>query len=258
MKVLVRLAAVLAALPAPGVALPGLDCAYREPRDATVDAAGAKEIRIVARAGFLRVEGRSGLTEVRAQGTACADTESLLDQIRLSATRSGDRVRIEVEIPENRGFWDHDARLDLSMEVPDTVPLVVRDSSGPLELRGVASAEIEDSSGEMVILDVAGNLTVDDSSGEIEIARIGGSIRLQDSSGEIDIREVGGSVDIVQDSSGDIDIAGVGGNVLIRRDSSGGIDVRDVEGDFTVEHDGSGGIRHRNVKGAVQIPERHR
>ena len=246
--------ACLAASPA----LAGNDCRYDEPREATVEAKGAKSVRIIAKAGTLRIEGRSGLEEVRVRGTACASKERLLDDVRLEAERSGDVVRVEAIIPDNRSFWRSSSRLDLTIEVPDSVALRVRDSSGSTDIRGVGELSLKDSSGSIFIEDVAGNIEVDDSSGEIEIVGAERDVRVEDSSGEIDIREVGGSVDIVQDSSGEIDISKVEGSVLVRRDSSGSIYVRDVGGDFTVERDGSGSIRYRDVKGRVDIPKKKR
>ncbi len=250
------LAALAAAL---CIASPALadDCRYEDLLEKTIDAKGATRIRIDAAAGYLRIVGRPGLEEVRVKGTACASKKTLLEDIRLSAKRSGSEVRIEAEI--TRGgfnlFGDGNARLDLEIEVPDSVPLDVKDSSGSIDVVGVAALDIDDSSGEITIEGVAGKLDVDDSSGSIVVSDVEGDIRLEDSSGDITIESVGGSVDIIEDSSGSIDISKVKGSVLIRRDGSGSISVSDIDGDFTVERDGSGTISHRDVGGRVNIPD---
>ncbi len=44
------------------------------PRAARINATGARLARIEARAGSLRIEGRAGLTEIQARGTARASS----------------------------------------------------------------------------------------------------------------------------------------------------------------------------------------
>ena len=65
--------------------------AYTAPRNAVVDAAGAKGIEVEAAAGSLRVEGKPGLRQVRVTGTARASSQQLLNDINLIAERRGDR-----------------------------------------------------------------------------------------------------------------------------------------------------------------------
>ena len=248
-------ALLAAALLVAAVSVVADDCDYTDPREAVIDAAGATLIAIDAAAGSLRVEGRDGLTEVRASGEACASRKSLLEDIRIETRRTGDTVRIIAEMPTS--LRSGNARLDLVVEVPADIPLDVEDSSGEMKIRHVAALEINDSSGEIVVEDVTGDLRIrEDSSGEIEVIGVTGNVHIEeDSSGEIDIRKVGGSVIIDEDSSGEIDVADVEGDVIVHRDSSGSISVRNVGGDFTVDHDGSGDIRHQEVAGRVSIPE---
>src|SRR5687768_15041427 len=72
---------------------------HTAPRNATVDAAGARLVRVDARAGELRVTGVEGLREVRIRGTARASDRDDLDDIRLTAERRGDVVEVRVDIP---------------------------------------------------------------------------------------------------------------------------------------------------------------
>jgi hypothetical protein len=245
-------------------------CRVSETRQDEVDAAGATLVRVDAKAGSLKIMGEAGLDEVQARGTACAENQSALEKVQLRADRSGDEVRVVVEMPEGRGSG---GALDLELRVPEGLAIDVRDSSGETEIDGVASLVLEDGSGEIDVTDVAGDVRIRDGSGEIDLIDVGGDVSIHDGSGEIEIRDVEGSVvledgsgeievedvrgnvTVEDDSSGGIEISGVGKNVLIRRDSSGGIRVEDVGGDFTVEKDGSGGIEHEGVKGKVDIPD---
>jgi hypothetical protein len=227
---------VMAFLASAGTAGAGWsDCSHRSPREATVKTNGARRIRVIARAGDLKIQGRAGASTVAVHGTACSSRESGLDEIKLIAERRGDEIHVEASMPDE--WFGGARRLDLSLEVPSSLPLDVDDSSGSVEIRDVAALEIEDSSGELRIENVAGAVTVRDGSGEIVI-------------------DGAGSVVIADDGSGSVRISGVKGSVVVQDDGSGSIEVSDVGGDFAVEHDGSGGITHDGVRGTVRIPRR--
>ena len=212
------------------------DCSHRADREASLDTAGVRSVRIDAGAGELRVEGRTGQTRVEATGVACASTEQILGQIRLTARREGNVIVVKAEIPDGdqRG-WNDQARLDMTVIVPRMLPLDIDDGSGSATVAHVGPTTIQDGSGELTVTDVVGDLRIEDGSGSIEVEKVTGNVRLNDGSGSIDVREVSGSVTVDDDGSGSIDVAA-------------------VKGDFTVSHDGSGGISHRNVAGQVRIP----
>ena len=229
------------------VALPSAARAqdYDEPRNATVNAAGATSLKIDARAGQLRVTGRADITEVRVRGTARASSRGLLADIKLEAVRNGNEVTVRAVMPESRDSrdrdWNDQALLDLVIEAPATLAL-----------------DIEDSSGDMTVEGVAAKMRIQDSSGNIRVRDAGNDVWIGDSSGGIDIRGVKGSVEIDEDSSGEIEIYDVTGSVHVGRDSSGSINVSRVGGDFVVEHDGSGSIEYDGVKGKVDVPQKDR
>ena len=231
---------------------------YTDPRSATVDAEGARSIFVEARAGLLRIQGRSGISSVRVTATAFASRREWLDDIRLVARREGDEVRIVADVPEVHGpsFGDNARGLDLIIEVPNTIPLEVEDGSGEAEVRGVAELEMTDGSGELTIDDIGGPVRVIDGSGELEIRNVRGDVWVRDGSGEIRIRDVTGSLVVDDDGSGEINADGIRGSVRVVEDGSGSIHVGDVGGDFIVEHDGSGSISFDNVKGSVRVPRR--
>ena len=229
---------------------------YDEPRTARVDARGASRIVIIAKSGWLRVEGKAGTTEVVAEGTAKAPRKDFLDQIKLTGTRQGDVVRIEVEMPDmkNRNWdtnWDSGPALDLTVTVPNNIPVEVEDSSGELRIMGTAALDLDDGSGQIEISDIGGALRVRDGSGSLEIQNVRGDVTIDDGSGEIDVRDVTGSVTL-RDGSGSITARGVGGSVRVERDGSGGIRVVDVEGDLTV-NSGKRGVSYSGVKGKVRV-----
>jgi hypothetical protein len=230
---------------------------YDEPRTARVDARGASRIVIVGRAGWLRVEGKPGTTEVVAEGTARAPRKDLLDGIKLTGTREGDIVRVVVEMPDMKhrdwdSNWDSGPALDLTVTVPANIPIEIEDSSGDLRVMGTAALDVDDNSGGVEIRDVTGALRVRDGSGELEIVNVQGDVSIEDGSGEIDVRDVTGSV-TVRDGSGSINARGVGGTVHVVRDGSGGIRVVDVGGDLIVERSRKKGVSYSGVKGKIRV-----
>ena len=236
-------------------ALQGEDCRYTEPREATVDVAGAARVVVTAGSGSLEVVGRPGLRQARIRGKACASDRDLLADIKLSATRDGNELRIRAN-DQDHSFRNREyARLDVVIEVPAGIDADIEDGSGELDLSALGAVVLNDGSGSISGEDLAG-IDIEDGSGEIVLRNIKGNVRIEDGSGEIDLRDVQGKVDI-RDSSGEITLFKVLRDVLIS-DSSGSIEVDEVGGNFTVRSDGSGGISHSGVKGAVDIPSKKR
>lgn len=238
---------------------------YTSPRNADIDARGARSARVEAGAGSLRIEGQPGLTQVRVRGTARAGRKSRLDVIRLVAERRGDVVFIKVVMPDNRsGLWDmvngdgQNMVLDLVIEVPTSLVLDVEDGSGEAQFRNTGALTLEDGSGNIDVRSANGSVRITDGSGNILIDGVDGNVRVDDGSGEIRGNNITGDFVIGADGSGNIDVRGVGGTVRVEADGSGNIDVGRVAGDFVVVSDGSGSIRHETVKGNVRIPDRKR
>jgi hypothetical protein len=251
------------------------ECKFTAGRSGKVSVAGATRVEIRAGAGDLKVMGKRGAGEVSATGRACASAQELLDQVQLKITREGDVIHVDVQMPDLSvvKLSNAYATLDLTVDLPDNLPLVAIDSSGDAKFQRLASADISDTSGDLTIEDVAGDLKVRDSSGDLEVERVAGNLQLEDSSGDIEVEGVQGNVivnadssgsmtlhhigkgvHIVQDSSGDIDIVDVKGNVDIDSDSSGTVDVRQVGGNFTLSNKGSGDIKTADIHGSVSLP----
>jgi hypothetical protein len=247
------------------VSAPAAEAQWRDevtaPRSARANAAGARMAEIDARAGALRIEGRAGLTEVQARGTARASSRALLERVRLTVERRGDVVYVTVEIPEMRGDWgddDEHASLDLIVEVPKTLALDVEDTSGELEIRGVGQLDLDDNSGDATIEDVGGRLRVHDGSGELRIRDVRGDVTLEDGSGGVHLNTIRGSVTVDRDGSGGFEAENVTGSIRIASKGSGSVDVAHVGGDFVVDRKGTGSIGHRDVRGRVEVPDRDR
>lgn len=244
-------------LAAPAVLAWG-ECAHERKIDQVLDLAGSEELAILAAAGDLEVRGGDGEQAV-IRGRLCVSEEAWLDEARV-VTSSGKRAEIAVELPETSGWSLTGGRyawLDLDIRVPAGIALDVSDSSGDVEIEGVAAVRVADSSGDIELRDIGGPVFVKDSSGDVELWDIRGDVTVEnDSSGDLDGERITGNVLVEKDSSGDIRFEGVSGNVTVERDSSGDIVARDIGGDVTVLRDGSGEIRTANVSGKVTKPEK--
>jgi hypothetical protein len=245
-------------------------CLHEAPREASVAVDGATNVSVIAGAGSLNIVGKAGMSAVQAHGTACAEKEPQLDGIRLIAERRGDTLWIESVFDDallnsgNRG-------LSFTVELPDSLPIDVKDGSGSLEIRNVAALHLVDGSGEALISGVHGELTVNDGSGSLDISDVHGAAHVEDGSGSVTVRNAQGPLDI-EDGSGSLDIDDINGDLTLRdgsggvsidrvvgtvrvRDGAGSIGVNDVQGDLTISEAGSGGVDVGNVSGRVDIPK---
>ena len=234
---------------------------YTAPRNALVDASGARMVEVEAAAGSLRVEGKAGLRQVQVTGTARASSQQFLNQIRLIAERRGDVVFIKADIPDqdwsrDRNNWS--AALDLVIQVPQGMNAEVSDGSGDAKILNVGSLEAADGSGNLSVDGAAATVRISDGSGNLTIENVGGDVTVSDGSGEIEVRNVTGSFTVESDGSGGIYATDVRGSVVVENDGSGEIEVSKIGRDFKVESKGSGSIDYSSVSGQVNVPERHR
>lgn len=238
------------------------ECDHRAHRAAQIDMAGVTHVIVIAKAGSLRVEGRDGVHTVAAAGEACTSDAGILRDITLTATRSGSTAMIEAHVPSLDGwnwFGSTSAALDFTVTLPPNVSVDINDTSGGMTVVNVGTCSIDDTSGEIDVRRVHGDLTIRDTSGAIFVDDVAGNVHIpRDTSGEIEVRRAGGSVSIDEDTSGGITISGVKRNVFIGHKGSGSIYVSDVGGDFTVDHKGSGGIDYARVAGRVSLPAKFR
>ncbi len=239
-------------------AIAGDWCSHSRSLSADMDLRGVDRIEVLAVSGDLDISGTDGLDRVRAEGRACVDSKhrDRLDEIEIVEEREGSLLRIIAHVPfRNNGEDWRIGGLDLTLTVPDTLPMTVSDSSGDLAIGNVASLELTDSSGDIDLYDIPGDVAIArDSSGDIDMRDVGNVQIDIDSSGDIDVRRAV-SLFIGTDTSGSIEARDIQGDVTVGTDTSGDVRVADVGGNFTVSQDTSGDIRHRRVAGTVSTPD---
>jgi len=235
------------------------DCEFEKRIDQELDLSGSEQLSVLAVAGDLEIVGVKSTDKAGIRGRVCVSEEEWLEESGVE-TSKGRQAEIRVVLPDSDGGWSWTgqeyAYLDLKVEVPNGLDLVVKDSSGDVEIEGAGAVEIKDSSGDMEIKDSEGPVSIRDSSGHIEVADIEGDVTVEsDSSGDIEGRDIDGSVLVRHDSSGDIRFSDVSGNVIVEHDSSGDITAKRVQGDFEVLRDGSGDVNAIGVSGEVRVPD---
>ncbi len=132
----------------------GNQCKFQAERSGDIGVEDATTVEIFALAGELRVTGRADTGTVTVSAEACVSREDMLPATDVTVSRNGDRIMILAEMPDisgetNNKWRDELAMLDLDIELPEHLAVIVHDSSGDLLVRGVASAEVSDSSGDI-------------------------------------------------------------------------------------------------------------
>ena len=211
---------------------------YEEVRDLDLDASGISELSIIAGAGSMTVIGVDGLGQITVKATIVVSDGDEDDALRiieenmtLSLEKKGSKARLKAEFKQGFVNWGSSGYIKLEVKVPQGM-----------------SVDIDDGSGSIDVIDVAGDVTIDDGSGSIEVRNVA-NLRIDDGSGSIDVVTASGDV-FIEDGSGSINVKHVAGSVTVD-DGSGGINVSDVENDLIIVDDGSGSLNHSDIRGSV-------
>jgi hypothetical protein len=219
-------------------ALDAEDCKIAADRTASAPLTGIERVEIEAEAGDLNVNGVPGVNAVDARGRACVSREDMLEGIRLEMELDDNVLHIKAVTPKPgmmRMFGRSSyATLNLTVTVPADLPVKLTDSSGDLEVGGVAALDLKDDSGAILVHDVAQNVSIDDDSGDLTVTNVNGNVSLRDGSGNMTVRKVGGTVEVVSDGSGDIDVDEIGRGFAVRSDSSGEVHFSRVRGNVEI------------------------
>lgn len=200
------------------------------------------EIALDQRAGDLVIVGEDDsdavrlVVELRTHRASTSSDERAKDALRIGLEREGrdiGRLLAGLHRPP-AGYY-----VDVTAFVPSSIHMEVEDGSGDVLIENIASLRIDDDSGDMDIVGIAGDLAISDDSGDLVAEHIGGSVRIDDDSGDIVLTDVGGDVEL-DDDSGDIVIEDAAGIVTID-DRSGDIVVIGAK-DVDVRSDSSGDV----------------
>ena len=120
---------------------------YTENRQLVEDAGGVTTVDIDAGAGSLSISGSNSVNAILVEAEIVIDGASdkkaakiIEERVRLELIRDGDSIRVVSDIRGGGWSWKEQARIDLEIQVPDSMNLVVDDASAaagllPPELR---------------------------------------------------------------------------------------------------------------------------
>lgn len=195
MKRIRGLTALLAVVPlaACDLDLSSFDCEESRRFSDEISATGINALLVDDLEGDLRIEGRSGINEVRVRATACSNDRRTADDIDFRLYREDGEIRVISEVPG----YDR-SRLDLIIEVPVDFDVAVFDTDGHMDIEDVFSVWIADGSGHIDVNGIENDVTIDeDGSGDIDVRDVGGDFYVRyDGSGRIDYSNVRGYVDL--------------------------------------------------------------
>jgi hypothetical protein len=255
------------------------ECAYQEPRNLDIDAAGLHTLEAKLGSSDLRAEGVAGLNKIEVRARACASEKSRLAGLTLDQTRVSDTVTLTTHQADQQNFstfGSNYAYIDLEVRMPQSLALRVRSNSGDSDLKNLSSLDFSSHSGDLIVHHVDGAVVVDVHSGDVKADGVGsldvqhsgsGDIQAENVKGEVHVGRVGSGdltftsvgkgVHVESVGSGDVIVHGAGGTVVVDSIGSGDVSASDVGGDLIVKSAGSGDVHHSGVKGKVSIPKDH-
>lgn len=254
---------------------------YDEVRNLNISAVDISRLKIDCGAGYLKIIGKENTDQIyvtakiEARNIAQDRIQTILEKyLELSLKKKGRMAELISTVDKSKSLFSlilHPTQniiIDLKVEIPREMDVVVDDGSGYIEVRHVnGEIRVDDGSGYIDISDSKGNIEIDDGSGDITIQEIDGKIELDDGSGDISIKKSKSKIR-VDDGSGDIYIYNIQGDVTIDDgtgemvlneiegevrvdDGSGSIMIDGIEKDVIIENSGSGNVKIRNVAGYV-------
>jgi hypothetical protein len=223
-------------------------------------AEGIQRLKIQSGSGFLTVIGVRGMERIRAsaqiiiRGIQENEFQNYLEKhLRVALEKRGNDAILQADFKKSF-FTKIEAKIDLTVKLPTTLPVNIDDGSGAIIVTNLTGGlNLKDNSGSIDIVNMAGKIKVADGSGSIEIRNVRGDLEIQDGSGLIHVKVINGNVSIT-DGSGEITVQDVNGSVTIT-DGSGGIDIQDVTQDVFINEAGSGELNIDGVKGKVTTRE---
>lgn len=232
-------------------------CKYSAPRNAELDAAGLKSLRVQIGPDDLVIHGDPGATRIVVRGTACASNEKWLDDVRLEAKRQGDTARIVAHDSDHSIhislFGSSYSYLKLDVSVPQALAVKLQEGSGDAHASKLASLDASVGSGDLKAEGIAGELALEVGSGDVVASDVGSLKVSAVGSGDVSVDNVHADAHIGSVGSGDFAASNVKGSVTIGSVASGDAKLTTVGGNVSVQSVGSGDLEILGVTGNVSV-----
>jgi len=226
---------------------------------------GAKALLVENRRGTVTIhagdEGQIRVTAVKEiRGSSASERQKIDDETRVSAGIENGTMVVRVTYPSSvsvrLNFFDlfhyemprSDVRL--TIEVPPSLAVALRSSSGDLNTDGLrGTQDFESSSGDIEVTDASGAIKAETSSGNVTLRHVLAA-SIHSTSGDLRIDDARGPLSL-HASSGDITVRGAADSLVIGA-SSGDVVVERAPRGLRVET-GSGDVHVDTASGRVAL-----
>ena len=149
------------------------DCPNSGYDDASISANGVTRVVIAGPSDLLLVTGKADAKNIRAMGSRCLPHGEMTAGFRLTATRTGDMVRIEVAVTKHKD-WPAPSCV---ITVPKSMAVGVIVTGGKMHIRDVAAVRLAIDEGTAIISGISGSVTIDEHpSGSTRVMDVGGDL----------------------------------------------------------------------------------
>lgn len=181
---------------------------------------GAPDLRVET--NDARIEVRSWQRNEIAARVVTEGWEISNDEVRVIERQSGDRVDLEVRVPQFDWSWfqNHRRSVRIEISVPAKANLNLRTGDGAVSVESVeGSVHVRSGDGAIRAQNLRGDVQLSSGDGRIDAGQLAGTVRLSTGDGAIDVRDLEGDVDL---SSGDGRIDAIGMKAALRAKTSDG------------------------------------
>jgi len=232
---------------------------YQRNLDRQLTAATLRTVTIECGPGRIEIVGQEGLRSIEFEGMVSAHAENgaeakrIGNEVRLQVQAEGTEnpiVRVIEPMLASGGQW---YTYDVVVRVPSTVQVTVKDTTGDVEVGGLASGlQLSSTDGFVSVGSVHGGLIIESGGADTKIRDVSGHLQVADGPGRLEISNVTGDIDIT-DGGGPLVVTAVSGNVTAR-DNPQGAELRNIDGDVTLIRISPASSKIQGVTGALSYP----
>ena len=165
--------------------------------------------------------------------------------------KRGDAYRVDGDTLHLNSDCGWNCEADYVVTVPRGTTVTGETGSGDLVLNGVAGVDTSSRSGDVVVRDVTGTVSVETTSGDVKLNRVKGLLDVEVSAGDITGQHLSGGQVKAKTSSGDIQLGLDEANSVTAEGTSSDIVVVVPDGSYEVTADTTSGDTKNTVPSAT-------
>ncbi|GAA1153707.1 DUF4097 family beta strand repeat-containing protein [Kribbella jejuensis] len=136
---------------------------------------------------------------------------------------------------------------DYEVTVPRGTKVTGENSSGDIQISGVAGIDAKSTSGKIELRDVEGDVNLHVTSGDVSVHGLNGKLDVKANSGDIEAKDLKGGPVNVETTSGDMELTLAEANDVTAKGTSGDIEIRTPGTDYKTSLDSQHGDIETNL-----------